>query len=219
MTAPAEKSAAAAEPTPPSQDESPSAALSAPPTISTSAALTAPAKETRSGLDTNLSNKKEEQKEEDTATSTAPVVAAETKAAPEPTKPAQTPTPAPATASDSTTSPTTTISTTTTLPTAKTAPTKEAETADYDDSVNPPDFEGTVNTNNDLPSAETIAKIADYVLLDRDGKTHTFKSLYSGKHAARRVLIIFVRHFYCGVRFDPCPVLSCPRLCSAFVLL
>jgi hypothetical protein len=25
--------------------------------------------------------------------------------------------------------------------------------------------------------------------------------LYTGKHVARRVLIIFVRHFFCGVSF------------------
>lgn len=60
------------------------------------------------------------------------------------------------------------------------------------------DFEGSVNTNNELPTVETLARIGDYVVLDRDGKSHPFKSLYSGKHAARRVLIIFVRHFFCG---------------------
>lgn len=68
------------------------------------------------------------------------------------------------------------------------------------DAANPLDFHGTVNTNNDLPSPETLAKIGDYMLLDRDGKSHPFRSLYSGKHVARRVLIIFVRHFFCGVR-------------------
>ena len=68
-----------------------------------------------------------------------------------------------------------------------------------DDGVNPPDFEGSVDSNNELPSAETMRKIEDYVVLDRDGKSHTFKSLYTGNHVARRVLIIFVRHFFCGV--------------------
>ncbi|KAK0754678.1 AhpC/TSA antioxidant enzyme-domain-containing protein, partial [Schizothecium vesticola] len=62
----------------------------------------------------------------------------------------------------------------------------------------PLDFQGTVNSNNELPTAETLAKIGDYMLLDRDGKSHPFRSLYSGKHVARRVLIIFVRHFFCG---------------------
>jgi hypothetical protein len=70
-----------------------------------------------------------------------------------------------------------------------------------DDGVNPLEFEGSVDSNHDLPTPETIRKIDNYVVLDRDGKSHTFRSLYTGKHTARRVLIIFVRHFYCGVRF------------------
>ncbi|KAK3365766.1 AhpC/TSA antioxidant enzyme-domain-containing protein [Lasiosphaeria ovina] len=72
-------------------------------------------------------------------------------------------------------------------------------THDDHDGVNPLDFQGAVDSNNELPSAETLAKIENYVVLDRDGKSHTFKSLYAGKHTARRVLIIFVRHFFCGI--------------------
>ncbi|KAJ9156293.1 Thioredoxin-like protein AAED1 [Pleurostoma richardsiae] len=68
----------------------------------------------------------------------------------------------------------------------------------HDDEVNPPDFHGEVLTNDELPSVETLRRIKDYVVLDKHGKTHTFKSLYSGRNVARRVLIIFVRHFYCG---------------------
>ncbi|KAK0626896.1 AhpC/TSA antioxidant enzyme-domain-containing protein, partial [Immersiella caudata] len=60
------------------------------------------------------------------------------------------------------------------------------------------DFEGTVDSNNDLPSAATLARIGNFLVLDRDGKSHAFKTLYTGKHVARRVLIIFVRHFFCG---------------------
>lgn len=64
----------------------------------------------------------------------------------------------------------------------------------------PEDFEGELATNNELPSPETLRKIENYIVLDRHGKTHTFKSLYSGSNVARRVLVIFVRHFFCGVR-------------------
>ncbi|KAK4453819.1 AhpC/TSA antioxidant enzyme-domain-containing protein [Podospora aff. communis PSN243] len=60
------------------------------------------------------------------------------------------------------------------------------------------DFEGTIDSNNDLPSAATLARIGNFLVLDRDGKSHAFKTLYTGKHVARRVLIIFVRHFFCG---------------------
>ena len=78
---------------------------------------------------------------------------------------------------------------------------------EHDANTNPVDFEGSVDSNNELPSAETIARIEKYVVLDRDGKSHPFKSLYTGKHVARPVLLIFVRHFFCGVRFHPLPLL------------
>lgn len=48
-----------------------------------------------------------------------------------------------------------------------------------------------------LPSPETQRKVANHTVLDRHGKEHLFKSLYSGD--AARVLVIFVRHFFCGV--------------------
>lgn len=77
--------------------------------------------------------------------------------------------------------------------------------ADDDDVVNPPDFQGEVLSNDELPSEETIRKIGDYIVLDRHGKTHTFKTLYTGRSVARRILIIFVRHFFCGVGSRPPP--------------
>ncbi|KXX74177.1 Thioredoxin-like protein AAED1 [Madurella mycetomatis] len=69
---------------------------------------------------------------------------------------------------------------------------------DHNDGINPVDFSGSVDSNHDLPTPETLRKIDKYVVLDRHGKSHTFRSLYTGRHVARRVLIIFVRHFYCG---------------------
>lgn len=78
----------------------------------------------------------------------------------------------------------------------------EAAAITGDDGVNPLDFEGSVETNHDLPTPETIRKIDNYTVLDRDGKSHTFRSLYTGRHTARRVLIIFIRHFYCGVSYS-----------------
>lgn len=77
---------------------------------------------------------------------------------------------------------------------------RKSQQTDYDDeTVNPPDFHGDVLSDNELPSAETIERIGDYIVLDRHGKTHTFRSLYTGRSVARRVLVIFVRHFFCGV--------------------
>ncbi|KAH8670980.1 AhpC/TSA antioxidant enzyme-domain-containing protein [Xylariales sp. PMI_506] len=66
------------------------------------------------------------------------------------------------------------------------------------DDINPIDFQGDVATNNNLPSPETIRKLETYTVLDENGKSHTFKSLYTGPNVARRVLVIFVRHFFCG---------------------
>ncbi|PHH81777.1 hypothetical protein CDD82_7883 [Ophiocordyceps australis] len=60
------------------------------------------------------------------------------------------------------------------------------------------DFEGQVATSNALPSSETVESVKDYILLDKHGKSHPFWSLYSGRHVARRMLVIFVRHFFCG---------------------
>ncbi|QSZ33377.1 hypothetical protein DSL72_002965 [Monilinia vaccinii-corymbosi] len=60
------------------------------------------------------------------------------------------------------------------------------------------EFVGDVGTNNELPSQEMLKKVEGMIVLDRDGKTRPFKSLYSGPNVARRVLVIFIRHFFCG---------------------
>ncbi|KAG5976360.1 hypothetical protein E4U55_007342 [Claviceps digitariae] len=59
-------------------------------------------------------------------------------------------------------------------------------------------FEGEVSTNDELPSAETIAKIDNYIVLDKYRKSTPFRKLYRGGGATRRTLLIFIRHFYCG---------------------
>ena len=68
----------------------------------------------------------------------------------------------------------------------------------------PEDFQGEVQTDNTLPSPETLRKIENYTVQDAYGRSHTFRSLYAGRNVARRVMIIFVRHFFCGVG---CPFL------------
>ncbi|ETS81884.1 hypothetical protein PFICI_06886 [Pestalotiopsis fici W106-1] len=66
------------------------------------------------------------------------------------------------------------------------------------DDTNPLDFHGDVQTNNSLPTPETLRKLEQYTVLDESGKSRPFKSLYTGPNVARRVLIIFIRHFFCG---------------------
>jgi hypothetical protein len=63
------------------------------------------------------------------------------------------------------------------------------------------EFVGDVDTDNTIPSQALLRKVADFQVLDQDGKSRPFKSLYSGPMVARRVLVIFVRHFFCGVRY------------------
>ncbi|KAF9888487.1 hypothetical protein FE257_008594 [Aspergillus nanangensis] len=53
------------------------------------------------------------------------------------------------------------------------------------------DFEGEVQTHDQVPSADVLRKIEDYPVLDQHGKSHPFKSLYSGQGVAQRVLIVF----------------------------
>ncbi|KAI9644124.1 hypothetical protein NHQ30_007477 [Ciborinia camelliae] len=60
------------------------------------------------------------------------------------------------------------------------------------------EFVGDINTNNDLPSQEILKRVESMIVLDRDGQSRPFKSLYSGPNVARRVLVIFIRHFFCG---------------------
>ncbi|KAH8171415.1 ahpC/TSA antioxidant enzyme domain-containing protein [Sarocladium implicatum] len=66
------------------------------------------------------------------------------------------------------------------------------------DTKRPEDFKGQVQTTNELPSPDLLKKTENYIVLDKDGKTHTFKSLYTGPNVPRRVLVVFVRHFFCG---------------------
>jgi hypothetical protein len=55
--------------------------------------------------------------------------------------------------------------------------------------------------NDDLPTAEAI-KIADAVeILDDKGEKHTFKSVYGGPESPHRVVVFFIRHFFCGVKY------------------
>lgn len=72
------------------------------------------------------------------------------------------------------------------------------------DSNKPKDFDGQIATNDEIPSDATLAKVEDYVVFDKHGKSHTFKSLYNSPNGARRVLVVFVRHFFCGVSLAPC---------------
>jgi hypothetical protein len=65
------------------------------------------------------------------------------------------------------------------------------------------DFEGTVHVNNDLPTEKDLSKVEDLLILDAQGKSRPFKELYDASGVAPRQLIIFIRHFFCGVSPPP----------------
>lgn len=55
------------------------------------------------------------------------------------------------------------------------------------------------NVNDEPPSASAL-KAADAIeLYDENSKKHTFKSIYNRPDLPKRVLVVFVRHFYCCV--------------------
>ncbi|KAI4146211.1 MAG: hypothetical protein LQ340_006008 [Diploschistes diacapsis] len=63
------------------------------------------------------------------------------------------------------------------------------------------EFSGTVKVSQRPPSKMDLEKVAELPVLDSNGKSRTFKYLYSDpEHAGHRTLIIFIRHFFCGVR-------------------
>ena len=73
----------------------------------------------------------------------------------------------------------------------------------------PGEFSGSVKVSQKAPSKSQLAKVADLPVLDSKGKTFPFKSLHSDpSNPNKRVLVIFVRHFFCGVSFC-----SDPRRC------
>ena len=50
-----------------------------------------------------------------------------------------------------------------------------------------------------LPDEKTLAEAGELMIKDENGNQVAFKSLYTGKPAEERQLIIFIRHFFCGV--------------------
>lgn len=69
------------------------------------------------------------------------------------------------------------------------------------------EFEGTVHVNNDLPTEKDMKKVEDLLILDAEGKSRPFRELYDASGVAPRQLIIFIRHFFCGV----CSSIDPPR--------
>lgn len=51
----------------------------------------------------------------------------------------------------------------------------------------------------ELPTEAALSEAGEIMIKDKDGKEIALKSLYTGKPADERQLLIFIRHFFCGV--------------------
>ncbi len=69
------------------------------------------------------------------------------------------------------------------------------------------DFQGDIKVNNNPPSKADLEKVAKLPVLGVNKKSHTFKSLWADdENGPRRVLVVFIRHFFCGVCLPYSPV-------------
>lgn len=53
--------------------------------------------------------------------------------------------------------------------------------------------------HRELPDPKKLSEAGEVLIKDKDGKDVPFKSFYTDKPADERQLIVFVRHFHCGV--------------------
>lgn len=53
--------------------------------------------------------------------------------------------------------------------------------------------------HRELPDPKKLSEAGEVLIKDKDGKDVPFKSLYTDKPADERQLIVFIRHFFCGV--------------------
>lgn len=63
----------------------------------------------------------------------------------------------------------------------------------------PKDSDKAPDAHRELPSKETVQKAGEHMIKDETGNEIAFKTLYADKPADERQLIVFVRHFFCGV--------------------
>lgn len=74
-------------------------------------------------------------------------------------------------------------------------------------SVNKRDPEMTIDEQLRLPGTDALDRVGELVVVDRNGKSHKFRSLWDRKEPTeRRNIIVFIRHFFCGVCFGSHPL-------------
>jgi hypothetical protein len=73
---------------------------------------------------------------------------------------------------------------------------------DYDRLLDDDNIED-VEVSSELPSKAMLDEAAGLPIIDAEGKEMLFKNLYTHSYPLekKRVMVIFVRHFFCGVSY------------------
>ena len=74
----------------------------------------------------------------------------------------------------------------------------EAPSCEYDPNSN---FSGEIKVSNDPPDAKMLKRVEGLEIVDVEGKSRTFGSLFEELKEGERVVVVFIRHFFCGVGF------------------
>ena len=66
------------------------------------------------------------------------------------------------------------------------------------------ELKGPAQVDDKLPTAKELKKAGEIDVYDREGKAHPLSSLYTSKDDTKHTtLVVFIRHFYCGVSLLP----------------
>ncbi|MCJ1391919.1 hypothetical protein MMC18_004786 [Xylographa bjoerkii] len=60
------------------------------------------------------------------------------------------------------------------------------------------DFDASLKVSQKSPTQAELSKVAELPLLTAQNESIPFKGLYTGEREGRRVMVIFLRHFFCG---------------------
>jgi hypothetical protein len=64
-------------------------------------------------------------------------------------------------------------------------------------------FKDQIDISDNLPDAKTMEQVSEIPIFDSEGNSRPFKSIYSGELAiGEQQMVLFVRHFFCGVSFS-----------------
>lgn len=67
-------------------------------------------------------------------------------------------------------------------------------------------LQSQIQLSDNLPDAKALELAGDIPIFDSEGNSRPFKSIYSGDLAiGKQQMVLFVRHFFCGVSSLPSP--------------